>query len=362
MELAYGETPPPELTQPLHRAYLFWGSDTRLLAEAEEHLRRACVGESDEMMNCAVVHASDSRVEDILANAAQVPFGSEKRLVVVRGAEHLRRKERASELEMLAKTVPRLGELTCLVLLVMEEANSRSKTALSAKADAAFKEHGCFVRLRAPSREELASWAQIEARKCGKNLEPRAAVRLVEMSLGERRLLEQELEKLICFAGTDPAITLSQVEQVATSNPQDVMFRLVDAVANRNAEQALRYFREALRFEPRPHAVAGKLIALLRMQIRQLWQAGELRAMGIAPAGLAALPSQIAAQLPSEHSLLGVAWKARDLFAASRRWSRAELARAMELLQECDLASKGAGEGSDDVVANVDLLLIRLCT
>jgi hypothetical protein len=34
----------------------------------------------------------------------------------------------------------------------------------------------------------------------------------------------------------------------------------------------------------------------------------------------------------------------------------------MELLQECDLASKGAGEGSDDVVANVDLLLIRLCT
>ena len=173
--------------------------------------------------------------------------------------------------------------------------------------------------------------------------------------------LHNELEKAICFAGDAPYITLDMVEETCSYNPEDVMFKLVDAISNRNADRALRLFHEVLRYDTKPQSVAGRFLALLARQIRMLTQAHELGRRKQDANSVKNLPAEIAAELPGDGSIVSMSWKARDLFGAARQWTREDLVRAFTLLVDCDIANKGGEEGSEDVVTNLELLILQLC-
>src|SRR5205085_11289122 len=95
------------------------------------------------------------------------------------------------------------------------------------------------------------------------------------------------------------------------------------------------------RYDPKPQAVAGKLLALLARQYRMLWQAKYLAERRVSPREVRSLPPDIAAELPSESSIAALAFKAADLFALARTYTWPELTRALERLLLCDLANKG---------------------
>jgi DNA polymerase III subunit delta len=350
------------LFNPLQRVYLFHGEDDPLKDEAIALLRAEAVDEGFADFDYEVVEADSCTVEEVLAAAALAPFGSPARLVVVRGAELYRKRERQADAERLAQGVASLAAATCLALRVAaDEDRGRGKTVLTAKLDAAVRAHGALVECKALSEQALIGWLAAEARKAGKHLTDEAAARLIDAAKGERIALANELEKAVCYTGDAAAITIEDVEATCCYDAEDVMFKLVDAISRRNADLALRLFHEILRYDTKPQGVAGRLLALLSRQYRLLLQAHGLTKRRIDPGALKSLPPEVAADLPGEGSIVSMAWKARELYGQARGWDQASLTGAMELLLECDLANKGGGEGSEDVVINLELLIVKLC-
>jgi DNA polymerase-3 subunit delta len=177
--------------------------------------------------------------------------------------------------------------------------------------------------------------------------------------------LEQEILKLVCYLGERETITAQDVGTVVAASPEDVMFATIDAITRRQTDRALTLMGELHRYEPKPQAVAGKLLALLGRQYRMLWQAKFLGQKRVNPREVRSLPPAIAAELPTEANIAQLAFKAPELFAQAQTLSWEELARALELLLLCDLANKGGVTEESDVFGadptrNLQLLALEL--
>jgi DNA polymerase-3 subunit delta len=216
------------------------------------------------------------------------------------------------------------------------------------------------VRCRALDADGLAAWARQYAASAGKDLGLEAARRLTQ-SGGDRSALRNDLDKLVAYVADREAIEMADVVALTAQAPEDVMFRLVDAVSGRRAGDALLLLRRAARYEARDQTLASKLMALLGRQLRLVWQAKELAAAGVAMSGLRALPESIADALPQESSIVSLAWKANALLRDAHLWTRDELTEAFGLLVDTDAANKGEETGSSDVMANLEALIVRLC-
>ena len=178
-------------------------------------------------------------------------------------------------------------------------------------------------------------------------------------------MLENEIVKLVCYVGDETKIDERTVAEVASSSPEDVVFAAVDAISRKQTDLALKLLAEIHRYDPKPQAVAGKLLALLSRQYRMLWQAKFLAGKRIPPRSVRQLPPDIAAELPTESNIAQLAFKAPDLFSISQSYTWESLRRAFDLLLLCDLANKGSatdeyGVFGADPAINLQLLIVQL--
>lgn len=361
VELSLRQANLKTITKELHRLYLLWGDDRRLIADAVDALKAAALDEAFQDFDFDVLDADAASVDDIFSSAASAPAGGGRRVVLVRGVEVLRRRDRERDAERLALLLPRIPLTTVLILAASVDAGAAGKVILTRSLDAAVRQLGVVARCTAPEGAQLRRWLADHAQLLGKELEPGAGEVLATRFQGNAALLNQELQKLAAYVGDRPVITEEDIAAVCTEEGEDVMFQLVDAVAARNAHRSLALLAELLRYDPRPQAVAGKVLVLLARQFRLIWQARELAKLGCNPGKMQSLPKDIAALLPQEGSIASLNWKAADLFRWSRLWKRAELVRALGLLAECDLANKGGEDGNADIALNLQVLLMRLC-
>ncbi len=367
MEISYKSGAPAALWRPaLLSVYLFFGEEDRLKEEAVEALIKRVVEPDFQDFDLERLDAETTSATAIMAAAGQAPFGSERRLVIVKGMEQWRDRNKQSEAERLAEGIGRLPETTCLALIAgAQEEESKRKTAVTVKLDNAVKKAGAVVACRALKGEGLLDWIAERARREGKVIETTAAEALVEAVGGEMLPLEQEIGKLVCYVGERETITARDVGTVVAASPEDVMFATVDAIVRRQTDRALTLLGELHRYDPKPQAVAGKLLALLARQYRMLWQAKFLAEKRINPRDVRALPPDLAAELPAESNIAQLAFKAGDLFTQARGYSWSDLTWALERLLLCDLANKGGATDETDIfgtepIHNLQLLVLEL--
>jgi DNA polymerase III subunit delta len=367
MEINYKSGSPNALWKPaLLPVYLFFGEEDRLKEEAVAALIKHAVSPDFADFDLETLDASDTTADAIRAAAGQLPFGSERRVVVVRGLEQWRDRGKQSEAERLAEGVERLGDSVCLILVTSaEEDEAKRKTAVTVKLDNAVKRGGAVVACRALKGEGLVDWIFGRVKQEGKRIEPGAVEQLIQAVGSEMLLLEQEIIKLVCYVGEADTIRGRDVAAVVASSPEDVMFATIDAIARRQTDVALSRLAELHRYDPKPQAVAGKLLALLARQYRMLWQAKFLAEKRINPREVRSLPPELASELPSESNIAQLAFKAGELFTLSRNYKWRELADALEKLLLCDLANKGGATDETDIFGgdpakNLQLLVLYL--
>ena len=346
--------------------YLLFGEEDGMKEEAVAAFIRHVVDADFADFDLEKLNASDATAETILGAVGQAPFGSERRLVVVRGMEQWRDRGKQSEAEKLAEGIARLGDSACLVLVAAaEEEDEKRKTAVTVKLDNAVKKVGAIVACRAIKGENLHAWVAERVKLQGKRIAPEAIEKLTNAAGTEMRPLEQEILKLVCYVGERPTITTQDVALVVAASPEDVIFSTIDAITRRQTDKALLLLGELHRYDPKPQAVAPKLLALLSRQYRMIWQAKFLADKRVNPRDVRALPPELASELPSEGNIAGIAFKAADLFALSRSYTWDELTHALDRLLVCDLANKGgvteeSGPFGGDLVANLQMLVMEL--
>jgi DNA polymerase-3 subunit delta len=212
---------------------------------------------------------------------------------------------------------------------------------------------------RAKIREMVAA--------AGKTIAGDAVVSIVERTGFSMRALESEVEKILLYVGTRPAITPADVMEVLSNSRESSIFDLTNALSDRDAGRALRALRNLLaQREPLPPTlgmIAGEIRTLLIAR-----GALERQLEGTMDPGITygAFQSRVLPRLQrkvegddgSAAKLLEMhPFRAFNLLKGATRYSLAELVRALTAIHEADLALKSTG-GPEDLL--MERLLITI--
>lgn len=282
-----------------------------------------------------------------------MPFMAKTRIVIVRdlltrlaGRRGSRQHEdtpkdepswKRAYLEDLAAYLPQLPPTTRL-FFVESKSLPRSHPILRLALQAG-KEQAKVEHFLAPKQGQLAGWIQQRSRAKGGKLARDAVTMLAALVGADLRLLDQEIEKLLLYAGGE-LVTAEDVRRLVSRARQESIFDLVDSLGRRQTDRALTLLHRLLDDGANPLYV----LAMVARQVRILIQVSELRRQGRSE-------RDIADQL-SLHPYV-----VQKAMAQSPNFSLAELEAAHELLVETDWAIK-TGE-IEDVLA-LDVLVVDL--
>ncbi|NGX57596.1 MAG: hypothetical protein K940chlam3_00489 [Chlamydiae bacterium] len=141
--------------------------------------------------------------------------------------------------------------------------------AANTKLYKAIEKVGVILNLSAASKpwekqREMEDWLVKQSHSEGKPMEPRAAKSLIQHLGTDASSLEQELEKLICYVGDRPTITVQDIDAICPTVNQKTVWQLGEAIFSLNVAEAMSIAKALLKDQ-------APFILLLR-QIRKQFQ------------------------------------------------------------------------------------------
>jgi DNA polymerase-3 subunit delta len=208
--------------------YILFGADTAAADELLRALKEALVQPGLESFDFESVHADELDVAILLQHVRQPPVASKRRLVVVRGIDHLGK----VPLKELLAGLAALPD-ACAVALTCDYDAGLQKAIAGAGL-------GKFVvDLRQPGEAELAGLLQRRAKELGISLEPAAVQLLLDVAGDGTTLLLGELEKLATAVDPGDSITAEDVRKLAGQSREFELNEYVNMVGRQNSAGAL---------------------------------------------------------------------------------------------------------------------------
>jgi DNA polymerase-3 subunit delta len=308
-------------------AYLIHGDDHGRIAERRANLRSVAERESG-ANGVEVLEGDASTPEAAAAALSAMTFAIGRRFVIVDGAE------RFKDADVKAQLAPVLDDMAPdLTVAFFAREDGRAKVP-KALLDAVKGAGGDVVAEQTLKPRELPRWVQQQASRLQLELDKSAAQQLVAQ-VGERqqRLL-RELEKLALEHGPGASIGLEEVQEEAAHSSERQVWSLVDAFMARDREAATRTF---VQLRGQGESLA-RLVPLIARRIRDALQIAERLEAGESSGQIKA-------------SLKMGSWQADRRMAEARSADVDSLRRALEILADLELASRGGEELEDDTVA-----------
>ena len=297
-----------------------------------------------------------TRAEKILALAQALPFLGGGRLVIVRNADLLS----ADAQKRLAKGLESVPAMNHVLLITGDGGTSRKAAKLANDLLKGITQHGTVYDCSPLSEEEALQWVRDKVKAWEQTIEPAALMLLIQRAGTELRRLQIEVEKLSLMAGEGGRIRTQDVELMTPKMAEESVFRLADAVAARDAAQAMGVLHELLAVQLEQPA---RIFPLIIRQFRLIWQTKVLLDAGwrpkqdpeAFPAAMALLPEQNAgAQLKG--------WMGNKLAGQARQLSWEQLDAAYQALLECDMAGKAIeGVPRQEMDIALEMLCAKLC-
>ncbi|MEA2626510.1 MAG: polymerase subunit delta [Candidatus Binatota bacterium] len=293
----------------LRRIYLFTGSEELQKDEALDELRRTAGGGVVRKFS-----GPEVRAEDVLTAAANQSLFEPVSVIVVRQAGKLSRDEAES-------LIAGWGAVEGLPPLVAWDTEVDRRHRPWARLAAEIGD----VEFPPPRASEASAWVEAEARRRGHRLARGVPELLVELVGCDLLTLRRTVEVLSLAAGEGATIDEATVSAMVPAANAHAFYVLQDALTARDGRRAVTLLREAFADAQPPELLLGVLFA-------------ELRRL------LIARESRSAADYPAQETRTQP-WKVKDLIPASRRFSKRDLARALDRLAAADVAIKtGRGE------------------
>jgi DNA polymerase III subunit delta len=319
--------------------YLFYGDDD--LARTE-YVRGLLARVEDPMgdLNQTRLAADRLTFGELRHACDSMPFLSDRRIVIVEGllAKIVKRGPKDFG-EQLRAYIPQLPDYTRLFLLE-NEVDRRTALWKGLAAMAAEKPPRVFLKEFAlPKEQELPEWIQQRARHHGGLIDRRTAMELATFVGQNVRVLDQEIRKLVTYAGDQP-VTSEAVRLLVPYVQEATVWELVDGIGARDAKKALGVAQRILSDDP---SKAIYLHVMITRQIRMLLQVAELVSLGHKQ-------PEIQRQLGMNSFVLG------KIMQQARNFSVERLEQAFDHLLDADVAMKS---GADQVLT-LNLLIVEL--
>ncbi len=324
--------------------YIFHGEDEFTRSEQLAKLKERMGDPAMADLNTTILDGSRVSLAELKLACDTVPFLSDRRLVIVEGllsrlepSEGKRRAAwRKEYLEGLVDYLRQLPSTTRLIFVeerTISEDNPVYRLALSGR-------QGYVKKFELPLRGELSRWITDRVKAKGAQIEPEAAKELADFIGDNLRLLDQEIEKLIAYTDGARPISREDVHLLTSYVKEANIFRMVDALGQRDGQLASKLLHRLL--DEGVHPLA--LLSMIVRQFRIMIQVKELAGRGLGTRAI------------------GARLKLRDFVVEkglqqARGFSMAQLEEVYHRLLETDLAIK---TGKMDAILALDMLVASL--
>lgn len=249
----------------MHSVYILAGEEEFLKREALSRLEKLALDKGDRDLNYNIFYAPQTPPNQILTQAATLPFLSPKRLILVKDFDKFSSSDREAFLNYAENPRP----TTCLVL-------ETSKAKIGEGFHKKLSSNAKVVFFKNPKGAELIRWIEGRMQSAGKKITREAAELLSELAGNNLDVLNTEVQKLAAFVSERDRVNRVDVEELAGKSANHTSFQLLDSIRHKDIDKALSIFKTLLRDGKKEHEVLGLLGWHLRRieRGRRLLEAG----------------------------------------------------------------------------------------
>lgn len=314
--------------------YFLEGDESFFIDDILDRLEEKVVSEAEKSFNQSILYGKETQMADILSEAKRFPMMSERVLVLVREAQHLRK----SDLELLETYLDGPNPTTVLAFGYKgKKLDGRMKLSKTLKKSAV------YFQSKKLYDNQLPAWIGAHAQRNGLRLDPQGIHIIAEYLGSDLGRIYSELEKLKIAAKDGQAIDGQQVaEQIGVHRDFNV-FELTKALSRGDQKRVMQiaFYAAANPKELNPIMVVSILFTYFEKIIRLHSVAPEKRNQAASEIGVAPFLLQ-------------------EYQEAARRFPLKASVAAMKLLLEYDRRLKGVNSGTTSSSEWLKELLLRL--
>jgi DNA polymerase III subunit delta len=256
---------------PLPPAILLYGQEQGLITKEGVRLRKQVIkdeGASD--FDAETFFSGDLNQERFISACQAFPFLSEKKFILLKGADKIDQEARKNLLSYLKNP----SETT---LLVVQAENLEAKNPLRKGFETS--KTAWAVPFYPLDKGKLGGWIRQQLQNAGYQVDNDALQYLTHRLNGDTMAASSELEKLQLYLGENRQISLNEVMAVVGETVQYSSFGLTSATTNGQTREAMHILDRLLAGGEQPLALLG----ILTMRIRQIIQGQALLGAGENP-------------------------------------------------------------------------------
>lgn len=315
-----------ELSKKQYRPiYFLMGEEAYFIDEIVGRLENEVLDEAEKGFNQSVLYGKDVAVNDIVGEAKRFPMMSDKQVVIVKEAQHVR------GIEDLKAYAENPQPSTVLVLAYKYKKLDKRKGLAKVLA----KDHVLFESKKLYDNQ-VAEWVARMIREAGLKISPKAVALLTEFVGSDLGRMKSEVDKLMLVVKPGEDISAEVIEKNIGISKDYNNFELQKALGDGDvlkANKIVRYF--AQNPKDNPLVVTISMIFSYFTKIMLVHTAKDKSPQGLASA-LRVNPYFV-----------------KDYSAAAKRYSIGKCVRIIGYIREADGQSKGLGGGG---ISHEDIL------
>lgn len=188
--------------------------------------------------NC-LTYVYDKNIKEILEEASYVSLFDETKYVIVKNANFFGKEKLAEKDEQeLEKYFLSPYEKTVLIFVTYEEVDKRKKITKL------INENYTLITLESPKGYELSN--EIKKELSIYKVSDAAIKYLIEASLNQYDLIENEITKFSLYFQKNDSISLNQMKEIVASNVNENLFKFTDAVITHNMKETFKLLKDFL--------------------------------------------------------------------------------------------------------------------
>lgn len=310
----------------LKQVYLLYGEEAYLRLQYRDKLRNALVPDGD-TMNYHYFEGKDINPPELIDLAETMPFFADRRVIFVENSGFFTKAQ-----DQLAEYLRSLPPTAYFVFVetVVDKRGRMFK---------AVKDAGRAVEFATQNESTLKKWILVLIRKEGKKISEPTLNYFLQKTGTDMEKISREIEKVFCYTLDRDAITENDIDAVCTRQISNHIFDMVEAIALRRQQQALKLYYDLLSLKEPPM----RILFLIGRQFNLLMQVKELKKKGF--------DDKKIGEKTGLHGFI-----VKKYVSQASRFSMEELKSALSACVEADEAVK-TGKMNDRL--SVELLIIK---
>ncbi len=223
--------------------YFLMGDEPYYIDKISDYIERKVLTEEEKGFNQMVLYGRDVSIDDIISNAKRYPMMADKQVVIVKEAQDLSR-----TIESLVSYVENPQPSTVLVICYKYKTLDKRK-----KLSKIIGKNGLLFESKKLYENQVGEWIRRVLAGKGYQIEPKAALMLVEFLGTDLSKIANELEKLMVILPKESTIRPIHIEENIGISKDFNNFELRKAVGEKElvkANQIINYFGENPKSNP----------------------------------------------------------------------------------------------------------------